>query len=119
MIRQVANERRTVRRRTADGMPQELSWHPPVSSSLIVPLARRDKVLGVIAVADKIGAPEFSEADEQLAETLGVQAGIAYENARLINELEAAATALRERDAATEFALTAAGIRHLRTRPRH
>jgi signal transduction histidine kinase/DNA-binding response OmpR family regulator len=110
LIRQVANERQTVRRTTANGLPQELSWHPPVSSVLIVPLARRDKVLGVIAVADKIGAPEFSEADEQLAVTLGTQAGIAYENARLINELEAAATTLRAREAATEFALSAAGV---------
>jgi signal transduction histidine kinase/DNA-binding response OmpR family regulator len=110
LIRQVASERRTLRGHTPQGMPQELSWHPPVSSYLLVPLARRDKVMGVIAVADKIGALEFSEADEQLAATLGVQAGIAYENARLINELAMAATELRERDAATEFALTAAGV---------
>jgi signal transduction histidine kinase/DNA-binding response OmpR family regulator len=110
LIRQAAAERRTMRGRAATGVPQELSWHPPVSSYLLVPLARPGKVLGLIAVADKIGAPEFSEADEQLAATLGAQAGIAYENARLINELAASTTALRERETATEYALTAARV---------
>jgi signal transduction histidine kinase/DNA-binding response OmpR family regulator len=109
-LRQVIATNRAIRGRTADGRPEHLTWHPPVSSYLLAPLASRERVLGVIAVTRKAGDADFSDADEQLAVTLGVQAGIAYENARLINDLEANAAALREREATTEFALSAAGV---------
>ena len=109
-IQKVAVDRRPLRGRTPHGKPQYFTWHPPVSSYLLVPLISPDRVLGVIAVAGKIGAPEFSDADEQLASILGAQAGTAYENARLINELEAKAAMLREREETTEFALSAAGV---------
>jgi signal transduction histidine kinase len=112
-IRSLAVDRRPVRGRNPDGRPERLhlpTWHPPVHSFMVVPMASSGHVYGFFGVAEKIGAAEFSDADEVLAVSLGVQAGIAYENALLINELELQATASRDSEALTEFALSAAGV---------
>jgi hypothetical protein len=58
-------------------------------SCLFVPVASPSHVYGCLALVDKIGAPEFSDVDTQLAATFGAQAGIVYENARLLGRLQA------------------------------
>lgn len=59
--------------------------HPPMTSFLGVPIRVRtgDQVWGNLYLTDKLGAADFSEEDEALAEALALAAGIAIENARL------------------------------------
>ena len=57
--------------------------HPPMKSFLGVPVRVRDEVYGNLYLTDKIGADDFSDEDEALAEALALAAGIAIENTRL------------------------------------
>jgi len=75
-----------------------------------VPIASPSHVYGCLVLVDKIGAAEFSDVDMQLAATLGAQAGIVYENARLLARLHAQADTFRVQEEQTEFAMTAARI---------
>jgi PAS domain S-box-containing protein len=84
--------------------------HPPVHSYLFVPVASPSRVYGWLAVVEKIGAPVFSDVDTLLARTFGAQAGIVYENARLMSRLQAHAEALRDQEDLTDFAMMAARI---------
>jgi signal transduction histidine kinase len=54
-----------------------------MKSFLGVPVRGRDEVYGNLYLTDKIGAPNFSEVDEDLAEALAKAAGVAIENHRL------------------------------------
>ncbi len=73
-------------------------WHQGVDetiefetrSILGVPLKVRDKAIGVLELVNKKGDASFSEDDIQIATTLGAQAAIAIENARLVDELQQA-----------------------------
>jgi signal transduction histidine kinase len=62
------------------GFPQ---GHPAMTSFLGVPVMARNQVFGNLYLTDKVGAPEFSQLDEELAIALAFGAGIAIENARL------------------------------------
>ena len=57
--------------------------HPRMRSFLGVPIHIRDQVYGNLYLAEKQGADEFSEDDEQLVVALAAAAGVAIENARL------------------------------------
>lgn len=57
--------------------------HPPMTSFLGVPVTVKGRPIGNFYLTDKIGAREFSEADQQLVEMFALHAGIAIENARL------------------------------------
>jgi signal transduction histidine kinase len=57
--------------------------HPPMKSFIGVPVRARSVVYGNLYLTDKMGADEFSEQDQALAEALAVAAGIAIENTRL------------------------------------
>lgn len=57
--------------------------HPPMHSFLGVPIHIRDQVFGNLYLAEKQGAPEFSEDDEAIVVALAAAAGVAIENARL------------------------------------
>ena len=67
-------------------------------SILGVPLNVRDSVIGVLEVINKSDDSGFSEDDVQIATTLGAQAAIAIENARLLDELQQAYRDLAEVD---------------------
>ncbi len=82
--------------------------HPPVHSYVFVPVASPTRVYGWLALVEKEGAQVFSEEDIQLASTLGALAGMAYENARLVAQLQAQAEELREHEERTDFAMFAA-----------
>ena len=75
------------------GFPQH---HPEMTSFLGVPVTTRKHVKGRLYLAEKIGAAEFSEEDEELAISLASQAGIALENAGLYSALLQANTDLEE-----------------------
>jgi two-component system, cell cycle sensor histidine kinase and response regulator CckA len=84
--------------------------HPPVHSFLFVPIASPSRVYGWLALIEKVGAPAFSDVDTQLATTFGAQAGIVYENARLMSQLRAQAEELRAQEEQTDFAMSAARV---------
>jgi signal transduction histidine kinase/CheY-like chemotaxis protein len=69
------------------GDPRQWS---PATSFLGAPILTPSGASGWLYLTDKLGAEEFSEADERLAATLTAQAAVAYENARLYTEAEAA-----------------------------
>ena len=62
----------------------------PATSFLGAPILSPSGGDGWLYLTDKLDAEEFSEADERLAATLTAQAAVAYENARLYTEAEAA-----------------------------
>lgn len=57
--------------------------HPPMKSFLGVTVRVRSVVYGNLYLTDKIGADEFNDQDQSLAEALAIAAGIAVENTRL------------------------------------
>jgi signal transduction histidine kinase len=57
--------------------------HPPMHSFLGTPVSLRDQVFGNLYMAEKRGAPEFSEDDETILVALAAAAGVAIDNARL------------------------------------
>ncbi len=81
-------------------------WHGGVDetidfetrSILGVPLKVRNKVIGVLEVINKRGKEGFNSDDIQITTTLGSQAAIAIENARLLDKLQQAYRDLSEVD---------------------
>lgn len=71
--------------------------HPDMHSFLGVPVLVRDAVFGNLYLCDKRGADEFTEEDERLAIALAAAAGVAIENARLMQRTEEVAV-LEERE---------------------
>jgi len=57
--------------------------HPPMTSFLGVPITLKGRPIGNFYLTDKVGAREFSEADQRLVEMFALHAAIAIENARL------------------------------------
>ncbi|MCU7726960.1 GAF domain-containing sensor histidine kinase [Actinoplanes sp. KI2] len=57
--------------------------HPPMHSFLGVPVRIRDQVFGNLYLAEKQGASEFSQDDEEIVVALAAAAGVAIDNARL------------------------------------
>jgi signal transduction histidine kinase len=57
--------------------------HPPMHSFLGVPVRTRDQVFGNLYLAEKQGAAEFTDDDEEIVFALAAAAGVAIDNARL------------------------------------
>lgn len=62
--------------------------HPPMHSFLGVPINVKGRSVGNLYLTDKVGATDFSEADQRLVETFAVHAGIAIENAHLHEQVQ-------------------------------
>lgn len=76
------------------GLPPD---HPAVHSFLAVPLVARGRSLGWLYLVDKLGADGFSEAEEQIANTVASQCAVAYENLLLYDEVARLAGVLEQR----------------------
>jgi len=86
----VVNESRAYRVRNPGGRPEALglpSDGPRVASLLSVPIRSAACVYGWLNLRNKLGADEFTAADEDAAMTLSAHAGIAYERATRLQEL--------------------------------
>ena len=70
--------------------------HPPMHSFLGAPVTARGSVFGNIYLTEKQNAEEFDEADLETLVVLATQAGVAVENARLVEETRRAQQKLRE-----------------------
>jgi PAS domain S-box-containing protein len=89
MFGRLLKDGRPYRIRILDGDPQTESWpsdFPILSSCLSLPIIFQERVYGWICLANKLGADEFSDEDEQLALTLVAQMAAAYENATIYSE---------------------------------
>jgi signal transduction histidine kinase/CheY-like chemotaxis protein len=86
------------------------AWHPTVDSYLLVPVASPARVYGWFGLLQKRGAAQFTDTDERVARTIGVQVGIAYENASLMHRLIDQAKALRDHEDDMEFAMSVARV---------
>lgn len=62
--------------------------HPPMRSLLGVPIGIGGGTVGNFYLTDKEGAPQFSEADQELVERFAAHAAIAIQNARLHLEVQ-------------------------------
>jgi len=60
--------------------------HPPMRSFLGVPIRWGDRILGNFYMADKVGAEEFSQEDEDILVLFASHAAVAIENARRFTE---------------------------------
>jgi signal transduction histidine kinase len=71
--------------------------HPPMRSLLGVPVRSRSGTLGNLYLTDKLDAPGFSDADEQMVRTFAAHAALAIETSRLQEQARSLAV-LRERE---------------------
>lgn len=72
--------------------------HPEMHSFLGVPISAHGRQVGQIYLTDKQGAPEFTQEDLQLIETLSAHAAAAIENARLYNKVLESESVLSQRN---------------------
>ncbi len=73
--------------------PRYVDTYPGLHSGLYVPIKAGERVLGVISIESE-EPNAFSEADEQLVNTLANQAASAFENSRLFEETNQRVTEL-------------------------
>ena len=84
------HEPRAVRIRNIADHPQSVGFpanHPPMSSFLGAPVQAMGRVFGNIYLANKRGADEFSQEDQDSLIVLATQAGVAIANATLYEEV--------------------------------
>jgi len=62
--------------------------HPPMHSLLGLPVVIGGETIGNLYLTDKLGAAQFDEGDQQLAERFAIHAGIAIQNARLHQRIQ-------------------------------
>jgi signal transduction histidine kinase len=62
--------------------------HPPMRSLLGLPINVAGSTVGDFYLTEKIGAPAFSDDDEELVEMFALHAGLAIQNARLHQDLQ-------------------------------
>ena len=77
-----------------EGFPER---HPRMVSFLGAAIRSSQGVYGALYLTDKIGFDEFSQEDEKLIATLVAQVGIAFENARLFEDIQSYSAELEER----------------------
>lgn len=101
LIGALQQERHTIRVADIQQDPRHVGFppgHPPMRSFLGVPILSGDRLLGQIYLTEKEDAPEFTEADERVIETLAAYAAVAIENARLYNGVKHVSAMLEERN---------------------
>jgi signal transduction histidine kinase len=84
------HEGRTIRIPRIGDDPRSVGFpigHPPMNSFLGVPIVGGSEVLGNLYLTEKIGADEFTAADQEVIELLAAHAAIAIQNARLYEQV--------------------------------
>jgi signal transduction histidine kinase/DNA-binding response OmpR family regulator len=66
-------------------------------SFLGIPLRTSSGIYGLVWLLEKLGAPEFSAEDERVMISLAAQAGVAYENAQRVRQIQHYASELEHR----------------------
>jgi signal transduction histidine kinase len=86
----IIREGRSYRIASIVGHPDSYGFppnHPAMSSFLGVPVSVGGRAIGNLYLTNKLGAAEFSEADQRLTERFAIHAAIAVERARLHAEV--------------------------------
>lgn len=86
----IIKERKTIRVPRISDDPRSVGFpegHPPMEPFLGVPVIAGRETLGNLYLTNKIGADEFTQADEDLVELLAAHAAIAIQNARLYEQV--------------------------------
>ncbi len=97
-LREQFGDRRSLRLAWPGGSAKGIYFPPggePPGSFIGAPILQQGRPCGWLFLGDKLGAREFSEADERFAVTL-TQAIVFYENARLYSDLQRHAAALEQ-----------------------
>jgi signal transduction histidine kinase len=90
LLGHLQDEPRAIRLRDIAEHPSSVGFpagHPPMKSFLGVPVLWHGRSVGNLYLTEKLGADEFSAEDEEAIRTLAAQAGIAIENARLVEQV--------------------------------
>ena len=89
-------------------------WVLAVSADeiLVVPLVGKHHVMGAIAVDNRSGGRRFGADDRTLLDGLGMQAVIAIENARLVDDLRTSRAQVLRADRLGTLGTLAAGLAH-------
>ncbi len=102
----------------ADGIenlePGVKDWVREVSADeiLVIPLVGKNQVMGVLAVDNRSGGRCFGADDRTLLDGLGMQAVIAIENARLVEDLRSSRAQVLRADRLGTLGTLAAGLAH-------
>ncbi|MET0282803.1 MAG: EAL domain-containing protein [Steroidobacteraceae bacterium] len=97
VLGRVFAERRSMRLAQDDGSPLQLGLppqFPAVRAAVMAPVCSLGRTYGWLCLGDKLGASQFTAADERLLGILGAQLGRIYENGSLFREMEQQATQL-------------------------
>ncbi|MBI5606428.1 MAG: GAF domain-containing protein [Deltaproteobacteria bacterium] len=89
--RAVLEERKTVRLPDMSADPRFEGFpegHPPMKSFLGTPIFFGNDLMGIIYLADKTEAEEFTEQDQEIMEVLAAHAAIAINNAKLYEQIK-------------------------------
>jgi signal transduction histidine kinase len=90
MLGAMFDERTPYRTTDMHEHPKFRGWwprgHPDMRSFLGVPIVAREEVIGAFYITEKVGAADFSDADQELIELLAAHASIAITNARLYEQ---------------------------------
>jgi signal transduction histidine kinase len=87
----IINEGRTVRAEDIAARPDRYGFpphHPVMTSFLGAPVMVKGRSVGNLYLSDKPGGEPFTEDDERLVEMFAAHAGIAFENARLHDQVQ-------------------------------
>jgi signal transduction histidine kinase len=82
----IMREGKSLRLRDLEEHPRSAGFppnHPPMTSFLGVPIIAKGRSVGNLYLTDKLGAAEFTEADQAIIELLAAHAASAITNARL------------------------------------
>ena len=90
------------------------AWLTEVSAEeiFVVPLAGKEKVVGALAVDNRRGGARLSTDGRMLVEGLAMQAVIAIENAKLVDDLRKSRAQIRRVDRLGTLGTLAAGLAH-------
>jgi signal transduction histidine kinase len=78
----------------------------------VIPLTAGGRIIGFIGLGRKSNLDTYSAGDLELLETLGAEASVALENARLYEELKRSQEIIRRADRLSALGTLAAGIAH-------
>jgi len=94
--------------------PGVKDWVLAVSADeiLVVPLVGKNHVMGALAVDNRSGGRRFGADDRTLLDGLGMQAVIAIENARLVDDLRTSRAQVLRADRLGTLGTLAAGLAH-------